>query len=200
MRNAIIAILLIAGVAVMLWLFRRPSHDESSQPATRAKSGHTTTASASSEPATPSPSSVAPTGVRRLDPETRKRLGAQIEAARAKARAKAAESGPPNQPSNDQFDLATIGKPLQDALQAAIPILAECYGKQAEGNTAAALMTLASDPELGTVIDTDAVTNTDNKPLDPKLEECLRDTIESLGLPPIGDRPGTVKLQYSFKF
>jgi hypothetical protein len=132
-----------------------------------------------------------------LDPVARKRLGEQIEAARAKARAKAQESGTP---MNEEFALDTIGKPLQDALQSAIPVLAECYGKQAEGNTAAALMSLASDPELGTVIDTDGLTDKDQKPLDPKLEECLRDAIESLGLPPLGDHPGTVRLQYSFRF
>ena len=56
-----------------------------------------------------------------------------------------------------------------------------------------------SDPDLGSVIDTDGVKDKDDKPLDPKLEECLRDTIETLGLPPMGPYPGRVKLKYSFR-
>jgi hypothetical protein len=59
-------------------------------------------------------------------------------------------------------------------------------------------MTLVSDPDLGTVIDTSAMTDADGTPLDHAHDECLRDTIDSLALPPLG-QPGKLQLQYSFK-
>ena len=66
--------------------------------------------------------------------------------------------------------------------------------------TAVAQMTMTSDPELGTVIDTDAIKDENGQPLDPELDTCLRDTIDSLALPPLGPRAGKLPLQYSFRF
>jgi hypothetical protein len=77
--------------------------------------------------------------------------------------------------------------------------MAKCYGERAEGFEAAAMMTFISDPDLGAVIDTDAIVDKDGKALEPKVDECMRDTIESLALPPLATG-GRLKLQYTFKF
>jgi hypothetical protein len=60
-------------------------------------------------------------------------------------------------------------------------------------------MTMVSDPELGTVIDTGEITDAGGAPLDGKLDDCLRDAIDALALPPLGV-PGKLQLQYSFRF
>jgi hypothetical protein len=143
--------------------------------------------------------------VRRLSAEDRRRLGEQIAAARraareAAAKAAAGRGAPP--PSDDvTVPLEQAGKPLQDALQESIGILAECYRQQPGGESvrnATALMTMTSDPELGTVIDTGAIRDADGRPLDAKLDQCMRDTIDSLALPPLGTG-GKLELQYTFK-
>jgi hypothetical protein len=147
--------------------------------------------------------------VRRLAPEERKQLGLQIAAALQRARAQrqaaasqaAAGGAVPPSDEDPVIPLEQVGKPLQDALTSAIPLLAKCYehAGSATPRTAAAMMTMASDPDLGTVIDTAQITDPDGKQLDHALDECLRDTIDSLALPPLG-QPGKLQLQYSFKF
>ena len=60
-------------------------------------------------------------------------------------------------------------------------------------------MTMTSDRDLGTVIDTADILGPDGKKLGPTLDTCLRDSIDSLALPPLG-QPGKLQIQYSFKF
>jgi hypothetical protein len=60
-------------------------------------------------------------------------------------------------------------------------------------------MTMLSDPDLGTVIDTTDILGPDGKKLDHTLDDCLRDTIDALALPPLG-QPGKLQIQYSFRF
>jgi hypothetical protein len=61
-------------------------------------------------------------------------------------------------------------------------------------------MTFFTDPEVGTVIDTDAIVGaTDGGTVDPKIDACMRDVIDSLALPPLG-KPGKLKLEYTFRF
>ena len=49
------------------------------------------------------------------------------------------------------------------------------------------------------MVTTGRATRRDHKPLEPKLDECLRATLESLELPPLrqGDK---VKVEFSFVF
>lgn len=146
-----------------------------------------------------SPAGPAAAGVRRLTAEERQRLGAQIAAARQRAReARAAQAGAP---VDDILPLERVSKPLQEGLQAAIPILAGCYEAAPGGAppAAAVLMRMSSDPELGTVIDTTALTDGEGRPLPAALDECLRDRIDELALPPLGER-GLVDVQYTFVF
>jgi len=139
--------------------------------------------------------------VHRLEPEQRKQLGAQIAAAIQKARAAKTASRAAPTGEDPLIPVEEVGKPLQAGLNAAIPLLANCYEAEgsAQAKTAAAQMTMISDPDLGTVIDTDQITEADGKPLAKKLDDCLRDTIDSLELPPLGQL-GKVKLEYTFKF
>lgn len=101
-----------------------------------------------------------------------------------------------------QLTLEDAGPDLQAALQEAIPHLADCYGADkpdAGSKRAAAMMTMISDPELGTVIDTERVTDETGAPLTDPLETCLRDAIEALALPGL-EKPGALPLQYTFVF
>jgi hypothetical protein len=143
----------------------------------------------------------APPLVRRLTGDERRRLGEQIAASRQRARAAAA--GSTSGSDDDLIPVEHVGKPLKDGLTAAIPLLAACYEQQPGGTAlreAAAQMTMTSDPELGTVIDTDGITDAAGKPLAARLDDCLRDTIDSRALPPLGAAGGRVKLKYTFKF
>ncbi len=193
----IVSILLIAALVAWRWPRRsrpRPrSTDHAAEIATRPVTSPEPTGSSTPDAAG---------GVRRLAPEQRKALGTQIAAAIAKARAPnlAGSAAAPPPADDPLIPLDQIGKPLRDGLQAAIPLLATCYetAGSAQARTAAAQMTMFSDPDLGTVIDTDQMTEADGTPLPQKLDDCLRDTIDSLELPPLGQR-GKVKLEYTFK-
>ncbi|MBC7977461.1 MAG: hypothetical protein H7138_21005, partial [Myxococcales bacterium] len=118
---------------------------------------------------------------------------ARAQRADASKGASAAGSNVPN-------DLEHAPAKLQAALGEAIPILAECYktGEKLERRPAVQ-MTLVGDPEVGTLVDVDQLAAPDGTPLDPELESCLRTTLASLELPPLG---GTepLRIQYSFRF
>lgn len=86
------------------------------------------------------------------------------------------------------------------ASKMSLPLLAECFVTHEAKLSALAMLTLTSDPELGTVIDTDAVKNATGEPLEPKLDACLRDAIDTLALPPLGPNAGKLLVQYTFVF
>ena len=139
--------------------------------------------------------------VRRLTSDERRRLGERIAAARQRAR-EAASNPATGSADDDVIPLEQVAKPLKDALNDSISLLAECYPQQPGGDAmrdATAMMTMTSDPELGTVIDTDEIKDAAGTPVAPKLDECLRDAIDSLALPPLG-RGGKLKVQYTFRF
>jgi len=173
--------------------------------AARDTPGSAATAGEGPRAASPSPGDTR--RVRRLTPEERRQLGAQIAAHRQAAREAAARAATsrnqPPPPDDAVVPLEQVGKPLQDALQESISLLAECYRQLPGGGSslrsATALLTMTSDPELGTVIDTGAIRGPDGRPLDAKLDTCMRDTIDSLALPPLG-AGGKLDLQYTFDF
>ena len=191
----VIAVAMIAGA--LLW--RHPTTREAPAAPPVAPGSATATVTA------PGPRPT-PTGkTRRLSPEERRQLGAQIAAAVHKARearatqARAAGSAVPD--DDPIIPLESVGPELKDALTAAIPILAECFEHAGimDPKTAVAQMTMTSDPDLGTVIDTADILGPDGKKLGPQLDSCLRDSIDSLALPPLG-QAGKLQLQYSFRF
>lgn len=201
----LLAIAIVAAlVAIVWWRTRRPEHTSTiEQPAQHAAADRT----AMPTPAASTATSGSAARVRSLPPEERRRLGEQI--ATAIKRVHAAPHAPGAAPAAGSDDvpiipLEAVSKPLFDGLQASLPILAECYTKHAGSSStppphATARMTLASDPDLGSVIDTDQIQDADGHPLPHELETCLRDAIDSLALPPLG-QPGKVQLQYTFRF
>jgi hypothetical protein len=189
-RYVIVGCVVVAIAAAIFWLTRAKS-----SPATVARpvAGSAVTP-ASSAPAESAP----PAHVRQLDAPARKQLRAQIAAARAKARA-AAPSSPSSVPAEDPAIPLEEAGPIVEALQETPALMAKCYGDQPEDFRALARLTILSDPELGAVVDTDNIVDKDGKPIDAKIEACMRDTIESLALPPMA-KPGRLQLEYTFRF
>jgi len=203
----VIAVVVVA-IAIVVW--RRSSSDVP-RPAVAAAGASASGGGAAADPGKPAPGSTAAKpaagaddgrhgDVRRLSREERRELGERIAAARQRARA-AANSGPGSD-ADDVIPIEEAKGALKAGMEAAIPMLAECY-KQLPGadamREAAAQMTMTSDPDLGTVIDTGGITDAAGKPLPAKLDECMRDTIDSLALPPL-PRGGVMKVQYTFRF
>jgi len=204
-RRYLVIAAVIAAVGLVVW-WRGRGGEPVSRAAEPGRGSPAGPARAAGDPGAGEPPAPrgAPGHVRRLAAEERRRLGEQIAAARRRAREAAARAtGPAGAaPAEDAtIPLEQVAQPLKDALQESIAILAECYREQPGGDslrTAAALMTMTSDPELGTVIDTGRINDAGGRPLALELEECLRDTIDSLALPPLG-AGGKLQLQYTFK-
>jgi hypothetical protein len=123
----------------------------------------------------------------------------------AAAHAQRARQVPPQQPSlpsgepDTSHDLEHASPRLKVALQQAIGFLAECYKTAPITNRRPAVqMTLTGDPDVGTLISADQLIDPEGKPIDPELEGCLRITLSSLELPPLGNT-GDLHLQYSFR-
>jgi hypothetical protein len=60
-------------------------------------------------------------------------------------------------------------------------------------------LTLSGDPDIGTLIDAPKLFDDKGAPLPDKLDDCLRDTLQSLELPPLQEGDFIV-LDYPFKF
>jgi hypothetical protein len=60
-------------------------------------------------------------------------------------------------------------------------------------------LTLDGDPDIGTLVHSDALTDATGQPLEPKLDACLRDALDQLELPPL-KQGQQLKIQYSFRF
>lgn len=206
MRNVIVFVVALGLVAAIFW-WTRGHDDQPARPATVASGSQPAAAPATAGGGAASPGASPANGasgaidtsrVRRLDRATRAELGAQIAAARERARAQATAAGEPF--VEEVMKVEDVAGPLKQRLEETIPLLAECYPDREGMAGALAQMTLTSDPELGTVIDTDEIKDAAGQPLDAKLDACLRDTIDSLALPPLGPRGGKLPLQYTFNF
>ena len=197
MRVAL-AVVVAAAIGLGIWFLLR-DRDSATQAAPAAK-----VAEGSSAPlATPPVAKPAvPTHVTKVTPEERKQTADRIAAAHA-ARVASSTTPRPSLPAPDKLDshdLDHVSTTVQQAMKEAIPFLAECYKQHGHGAmTAAAMMTLTGDPDIGTVIDADQITGDDGKPIEPKLDDCLRGTMQTLALPPLteGDK---IKIKYTFKF
>src|SRR5262249_23316928 len=130
-----------------------------------------------------------PAHVTKLTPDERKQIAERIAQAQAARGAHAAPVRPSLPPAEklDTNDLDPIQTTMLAAMKEATPFLAECYEKHVPNaqRKAAAFMTLTGDPDIGTVIDADQISDENGKPLDPKLDDCLRTTLQSLALPPL---------------
>lgn len=196
MRNLLAFLVALGLVAAIFW-FTRSADERPAPAATQTASGSSRATESSATTATTTRTDDT-TKVRKLDREARKKLGEQIIAARERARASATAAGTPI--VEETLKLEDVGAPLQDKLRESVPLLAECFAQRSDKVDAMALMTLMTDPELGTVIDTDTIKDAGGAPLESTLDRCLRDTIDSLALPPLGPNAGKLPLQYTFVF
>jgi len=196
--RVVLGLAVVAALAIGAWLWLRDRGD-AAEPAASAKTAEREPAGSTAPPAKPK----APAHVTKLTPDERKQIAERIAQAQAARGAHAAPERPSLPPADklDTNDLDHIKTTMLAAMKEAIPFLAECYDKHGPKGqrTAAAFMTLTGDPDIGTVIDADQIADENGKPLDPKLDDCLRTTLQSLALPPLteGDQ---VRVQYSFKF
>lgn len=90
------------------------------------------------------------------------------------------------------------------AMRDAMPLITACYTQAipqlADDETRiAAKLTLTSDPDVGTIIDAHQISDDQGRPLLATLDDCLRDTIQQLALPPIADG-GTIEVTYPLTF
>jgi len=172
MKLGVAAAAIIIAAVIAWWMWPR----DNAPPAARPTAG-ATTASTFSSSLTP------PRHVTRISPDERQRIADRITTAQ---RGHVAPPGPrpslPPLPDTDTHDLERVESSLQDAMTEAIPILADCYEKT--GHTEGT----SSDIKL-----------VQSGPLDPPLDNCLRDTFRSLELPPLheGDK---LHIKYTFKF
>ena len=200
-RLAAIALALVAiGIAVGLW------HRQGQQATASTSSG--TGGSGVATVAATTGSATGKTGdhVTQIGREEREKLAQRIAAAN-KARAAAHGGAParptlPDQGSDDP--LSRVQDHVLQALKEAIPFLAQCYEQSIPfdartGITTMAMMTLTTDPDIGTVIDADQIFDDKNQPIPKALDECLRNTMQTLALPPL-DSDDQIKIQYSFRF
>jgi len=197
----VVALLAIAvGVALVLWRQHEKVEivrgDQASGSAGSATGSSATIGSASTR------TGDHVTQVGRAERDKLAQRIAAANAARSSSHSVPARPALPDQGSDDP--LARVQDHVMTALKEAIPFLAQCYEKSTPfdartGITTMAMMTLTTDPDIGTVIDADQIFDDKNQPIPKALDDCLRNTMQTLALPPL-DSEDTIKIQYSFRF
>jgi hypothetical protein len=198
--TVVVGLVVIAGA---IWYGQRPH-------STRASA----TPSAAAPPAVASPAvapskgaAVAVTAARvekvmkLANAEERRQLAERISAAQA-GRAMTHAPAPPRLPDAEP----AINKvSFRAAMRELIPMLKECYETALPTLPSpdlefTAKLRLTGDPDVGTIIDADAlVDKTTGEPLPEAFDDCLRGTFMQMALPPIaeGDK---LEVHYPFKF
>lgn len=95
---------------------------------------------------------------------------------------------------------------IKSAMHEVLPFLAECYSQARAGSALPAdhleihaHFTLAGDPDVGTMIDAKQLFDDDKHALPATLDDCIRGTLQTLELPPLGDGD-TVEVDYPLMF
>ncbi len=94
---------------------------------------------------------------------------------------------------------------IRGAMQEVLPFLADCYGDaratalSADHLEIRAHFTLTGDPDIGTVIDANQLFDENKHALPSKLDDCIRGTLQTLELPPLGDGD-TIEVDYPLLF
>jgi hypothetical protein len=191
-------VLVLGGVLVAIW-----SHGRSSRPAAARTAPASTTSSA--KPAQPRAIDHV-TKLASLDERTA--LADHIAAAHA-ARGGQTAQGPatraPAPPRLPDADAPAVNPTsIRSAMRELIPALAECYDKAVPTLSDShvkitASLHLTGDPDVGTLIDADAIVDDKGTPLPAAFDDCLRSTFMLMALPPLaeGDR---VDVRYPFEF
>ena len=155
--------------------------------------------------------------VRQVTPGERAQIENQIAAARQR-RAAIAAPVPPSLPAAEEpadkvphvnFHWLDPRKPeefktdLKAAMKSVVPYLASCYTDHLisapDVLKVTAQMTLTSDPDVGTLIDTGDVLSDDTVVLPLAFNTCIRDALEGLELPALVDGD-PVHVTYPFWF
>lgn len=208
---AVVAV--VAAGAIWKWYPRTPASAAPVSGGGSATASGDVTASGFATATTPP---VGPTQhVRRLaNADERRELLATIAAAQAARKAARAphHSSLGSAASNDHGSFGSGHEDDMDkdvirgAMKEVVPYLADCYGEARASSTwsadhleVRAHFTLTGDPDIGTVIDADQLFDGDNKALPSKLDDCMRSTLQSLVLPPLGDGD-TIEVNYPLYF
>lgn len=94
---------------------------------------------------------------------------------------------------------------IRGAMQEVLPFLGDCYGDaratvlSADHLEIRAHFTLTGDPDIGTVIDANQLFDENKHALPSKLDDCIRGTLQTLELPPLGDGD-TIEVDYPLVF
>lgn len=206
-----VVIAVIAAGALWHWYPRTPAN-AAAAPAGSATSNLTAGTpafTASTRPALPPPQHV-----RRLaNAEERRELVAHIAAAQA-ARKAAPLPHHSSLSSTDSTDRGSFGSGhegdmdrdvIRGAMQEVLPFLGDCYGEARTTTLSAdhleihAHFTLTGDPDIGTVIDANQLFDDSKNALPSKLDDCIRGTLQTLELPPLGDGD-TIEVDYPLVF
>lgn len=204
-NKIVVAVVGLALVGIALYfVLSKKSPDETARSATASGSAETTGSAANA--ATPAAKGKVVDKVGRVSPEERERLAEQIAKAKANRPASGASgstSTTPRPELADNGDAKLVRTTMKEAMKEIIPYLAECFDKAGDKVPAeikvVADMTLTGDPDIGTIIDTNGVTDGDGKPLEPGFDLCLKDALVTIQMPPLSEG-GEVKVTYPFLF
>lgn len=201
--------LALALAAVLVWYLRRGDDDHAAAAPVTAMAAAGSGSAEAASPAKPKPND----RVKKVTPAERAALAKQILDARAGRAAVSAPAGPslptpaPKLPSAppalDPKDLESFTTTFRDAMKEVVPYLADCYDKHSARLPAEikvrANLTLTGDPDVGTLIDNNGLSQPDGAPLDEQFQTCLGDALAGLALPPLAEGE-EVKVVYPFLF
>ena len=202
--KGIAALVVVGAVAVaILWYTRRPA-DGAVDPSATAVPASAQPNAWSLVPPKPKPIAHAT----KLEPDERKQLAGRITQAQAERGALSAAKRPslPDSPAPtlDPAHPDETKTTIRTAMREVVPLLGECYEKAiptlgTHETKVAAKLTLTGDPDIGTIIDAHQILDDAGKPLPASFDDCLRDTMQHIALPPLegGD---TLDVNYPFVF
>ncbi|MEO8844823.1 MAG: sigma-70 family RNA polymerase sigma factor [Kofleriaceae bacterium] len=206
------SVVAIATAGAVWWLYPHASDRPAGSTAVATPAG--ATHATEPDPALGSAASAAPAQhVRQVASAERQRLADRIATAQAiRARRNQPATAPP--PSDQTLPSSPAGSAhegdmdkdvIRGAMHEVLPFLADCYGA-ARGTTLAAdhlaihaKLEFTGDPDIGTIVDARQLVDDDGKPLPAKLDDCLRGTLQTLELPPLGDGQ-TIDVDYPLRF
>lgn len=201
MKN-LAAVALIAA-AVLVWYLRRHGHSPAAAPATATQASRAT-----ATPGAPGAAAAAaakpPEHATKLSPEERRQVADRIAAAHTvRHSVPAPPSLPAARPALDPADTEGFKTTIRSGMKEVIPMLADCYDKAGSsvGNqiTVRAHLVLTGDPDIGTLIDANQLTDPQDATYPAGFDDCVRSTLQSIELPPLAEGD-EVKVTYPFVF
>jgi hypothetical protein len=201
------AVVVVIASAAAWYLRWRPSHAPvAPAAASSATTGPSSTPRAAAK--TESPPARRPAHATPISPEARRQIADRIAAARVARPASPASAAasmprpPPDQARSDD-DTDAIKTPARAAIRETIPLVRACLEK-AHVSMAARVhvqgkLVLTGDPDVGTLIDADQLTDEHGQPLSTELDSCIRGELQGIELPPL--REGNkMRLTYMYEF